>query len=98
MREIRFYNAKWKMLVVSLNKLNSVFCVWMCSYSHVIVRYHKMKTTLQELVIFILSKYDVITDSVSCFHIDILTRKNQLAQTHLGQNMNNLIYFQAHTI
>jgi hypothetical protein len=43
-RELRLYNAKWKMLTVSFNKRNSVFCRWMCSYSHVFIRYHKIKT------------------------------------------------------
>jgi len=43
-RELRFYNAKRKMLTVLFNKWNSVFSKLMCSCSHIFIRYHKMKT------------------------------------------------------
>jgi hypothetical protein len=60
----------------------------------------KWKLLAQELVIFILNKCDVLTDSNSFLfsHRQLHKKKNQLAQTHLGQSMNNLIYFQSHTI
>jgi hypothetical protein len=63
-REIRFYNAEWKMSVVSFNKWNSIFSKRMCSYSRVFIPYHQIKTFARTFI-FILNKCDVINDSNS---------------------------------